>query len=202
MCLEPSGSCGHKVTTIYSQCSTAALPSLAPSKIHFKICLLTYKALQEEQPVYLRSLIAISLPSRSLRSEKSLCPSLGSRPTLAQGPSAHVPLLFGTTFHYLSVSHLQKMSQNIPFRLGLFPVDTGVPYCLLLRNDFNDFAFEHQSGCCATEPGYAGDIGAIEIWLIDWSIDFPRSEVWDPHLWLVKPDSFCRVCLRKFHFRW
>ena len=43
-----------------------------------------------------------------------------------------------------------------------------VPYCLLmLRNDFNDFAFEHRFGCCATEPGYAGDIGAIEIWLID-----------------------------------
>ena len=29
MCFEPSGSCGHKVTTIYPQCSTAALP---PSK--------------------------------------------------------------------------------------------------------------------------------------------------------------------------
>ena len=40
----------------------------------------------------------------------------------------------------------------------------------MLRNDFNDFAFEHRSGCCATEPGYAGDIGAIEIWLIDWLI--------------------------------
>ena len=32
-CFEPSGSCGHKLTTIYSQCSTAALPSLATSKI-------------------------------------------------------------------------------------------------------------------------------------------------------------------------
>ena len=37
-------------------------------RVHFKICLLTYKALNEEQPVYLRSLIATSLPSRSLRS--------------------------------------------------------------------------------------------------------------------------------------
>ena len=65
--------------------------------------------------------------------------------------------------------HLQKTSQNIPFQLGLPPVDTGVPNCLLmLRNDFNDFAFEHRSGCCATEPGYAGDIDAIEIWFIDW----------------------------------
>ena len=37
------------------------------------------------------------------QTEESLCWSLGSGPTLAQGPSAHVPLLFGTTFHYLSV---------------------------------------------------------------------------------------------------
>ena len=37
------------------------------------------------------------------QTEKSLCPSLGSRPTLAQGPSAHAPLLFGTTFNHLSV---------------------------------------------------------------------------------------------------
>ena len=43
-------------------------------------------------------------------------------------------------------------------------LDTGVPNCLLmLRNDFNDLAFVRRSGCCATEPGYAGDIGAIEI---------------------------------------
>ena len=33
----------------------------------------------------------------------------------------------------------------------------------MLRNDFNDFAFEHRSGCCVTEPGYAGDIGGIDI---------------------------------------
>ena len=32
-CFEPSGSCGHQVTTIYSQCSTAALLSSATSKI-------------------------------------------------------------------------------------------------------------------------------------------------------------------------
>ena len=70
MYFEPSGSCGHKVTTIYLQCSTAAFPSLIPVqyRLHFKICLLTYKALYEEQPIYLCSLIATSLPSRSLRS--------------------------------------------------------------------------------------------------------------------------------------
>ena len=64
--------------------------------------------------------------------------------------------------------HLQKTSQNIPFQLGLTPLDTGVPNCLLMsRNSLTDFAFEHRSGCCATKPGYAGDNGTIEIWLID-----------------------------------
>ena len=139
-------------------------------RVHLKICLLTYKALHEEQPVYLRSLIAISLPSRSLRSNRGITLSIpriktntGARafsscaPSLSEQPSTNCP------FSHLGC-HLQKTSQNIPFRLGLPPVDTGVPNCLLmLRNGFNDFVFEHRSGCCATEPGYAGNIGAIEI---------------------------------------
>ena len=41
-------------------------------RVHFKICLLTYKALHEEQPIYLRSLIATSLPSRSLKSNRGI----------------------------------------------------------------------------------------------------------------------------------
>ena len=45
-------------------------------RVRFKICLLTYKALHEEQPVYLRSLIAISLPSRSLRSNRGITLSI------------------------------------------------------------------------------------------------------------------------------
>ena len=38
----------------------------------------------------------------------------------------------------------------------------------MLRNCFLDFAVEHWFGCRATEPGFAGDIDAIEVWLIDW----------------------------------
>ena len=45
-------------------------------RVHFKICLLTYKALHEEQPVYLHSLIATSLPSRSLRSNRGITLSI------------------------------------------------------------------------------------------------------------------------------
>ena len=61
-------------------------------RVHFKICLLTYMALHEEQPIYRRSLIATSFISCSLdQTEESLCRSLGSGPTLAQGPSALAP---------------------------------------------------------------------------------------------------------------
>ena len=42
------------------------------------------------------------------------------------------------------------------------------------KNSLNGFVFEHRSGCCATEPGYAGDIGAIEMRLIDGLIDWLR----------------------------
>ena len=41
---------------------------------------------------------------------------------------------------------------------------------LTLLNCFIDFAVEHWFGCRVTEPGYTGDIGATEIWLIDWLI--------------------------------
>ena len=53
-----------------------------------------------------------------------------------------------------------------------FPIDTVTPHGLLmLRNCFLDFAVEHWFGCRATEPGFTGDIGAIEVSLIDWSIE-------------------------------
>ena len=119
-------------------------------RVHFKICLLTYKALHEEQPVYLRSLIATSLPSRSLRSNGGITLSvLGLRPALAQGPSGLAPLLFGTTFHYLSVHPPQlPPSEDISKRTFStwptppppLPVDTGVSNGLLmLRNSLKDF---------------------------------------------------------------
>ena len=43
-------------------------------------------------------------------------------------------------------------------------MDAVTPHGLLmLRNCFLDFAVEHSFGRRATEPGYAGDIGAIEV---------------------------------------
>ena len=38
----------------------------------------------------------------------------------------------------------------------------------MLRNGFLDFVVEHWFGCRTTEPGFAGDIGAKEVLLIDW----------------------------------
>ena len=53
-------------------CSIPLLRSLhwlpARFRILFKINLLTYKTLREKQPVYLHSMLATSIPSRSLRS--------------------------------------------------------------------------------------------------------------------------------------
>ena len=141
-------------------CSLLWLP--VKYRVHFKICVLTCKALHD---VYLRSLIATSLPSHSLRSNRGITlpvPRIkintGARvfSSLAQPPTI-------CPFSHLGC-HLQKTSQNIPFQLGLPPVDTGVPNGLLmLRNSFKDFVFEHRSGCCATEPGSARDIGAMKI---------------------------------------
>ena len=61
-------------------------------------------------------------------------------------------------------SHLQNMSQNLPFQLDHPQVGTGVPNGLLmLWNSFNDFVFNHRSGCCTTTVcGYTGYVGDIE----------------------------------------
>ena len=48
----------------------------------------------------------------------------------------------------------------------------------MLRNCFLDFAVEHWFGCRATEPGFAWDIGAIEVWLIDWLMNVEDNKEW------------------------
>ena len=106
-------------------------------RVHFKICLLTYKALHEER-VYLRSLIATSLPSRSLRSNREITlsvPRIRRTNTGTRAFSSCAPFSLEQPSTICPFSHLQKTSQNIPFQLGLRPVDTCVPNGLLmLRN--------------------------------------------------------------------
>ena len=74
---------------------------------------------------------------------------------------------------------------------GLFPIDTVTPHgMLMLRNCFLDFAVEHWFGCHATEPGFAGDIGAIEVRLIDWLIMRKSSRNFSN--FPMKHSTFCR----------
>ena len=76
-------------------------------RIDFKICLLTYETLSEKQLVYLHSLLATPLPSRSPRSNKGITLSVPRVKTNAgKGHLALVPLLFGTAC-YQSIHPLQ-----------------------------------------------------------------------------------------------
>ena len=62
------------VTSFYSQCSTASVPSLVTSKFRvlFKINLRTDQMLHEKQPVYLYFMLAASLPFRSWRANEGI----------------------------------------------------------------------------------------------------------------------------------
>ena len=155
-------------------------------RVDFKICLLTYKTLSEKQPVYVHSLLATPLPSRSLRSNKGITMSVprvktnaGKRSFSSCAPSRwnSSPLSVRSS---TSVSTFRKCLKTYLFWPGLSPIDTGMPDDLLtLWNCFIDFAVEHWFGCHTTESGYAGDIGAIEIWLIDWLIEFQQFRLKD-----------------------
>ena len=120
-------------------------------RVYFKICLLTYKALHEEQPVYLRSLIATSLPSRSPRSSRGITLSIsrirtntGARALSSCTPSVwnNLPL---SVYSATSAAIFRRclITYLFPLCLPPPPVHTGVPNGLLmLRNSFNDFVFE------------------------------------------------------------
>ena len=104
-----------------------------------------------------------------------VCQSLGSRPILVLKLFTLVPVSLEQPAAVCPFSqfscYLQETSEDTSLWFGLSPIDTVTPYGLLmLQNCFLDFAVEHWFGCRATEPGFAGDIDAIEVWLIDWLI--------------------------------
>ena len=129
-------------------------------RVDFKICLLTYKTLSEKHPVYLHSLLAAPLPSRSLRSNKGITlpvprvkSNAGKRSFNSCAPFSLEQLTTRSPFIHFSC-HLQKMFQDISFWPGLSPIDIGMPDDLLtLWNCFIDSAVEHWFGCRTTEPG-------------------------------------------------
>ena len=139
-----------------------------PRKTLFKINLLTYKTLCEKQPVYLHTMLAVLLPSRSLRTNKDQsvspycrdqhgCKSFSFLCTITlEEPPAVCP------FNHFNC-YLQETSEDTSLWFGISPTGNGID----VRNCFLDFAVEHWFGCRATVPGFKGNIGAIEIWLIN-----------------------------------
>ena len=134
-------------------CSVPLLRSLhwlpVKYRVHFKICFLTYKV-HEEQPIYLYSLTATSLRSRSLRSNRGITLSVpgiktntGARAFRSCAPSLwnNLPL---SVHSAISAATFRRCLKTYLFDLAFPPIDTGVPNGLLmLRNSFNDFVFEH-----------------------------------------------------------
>ena len=86
-----------------------------------KFSFLIYKTRHEKQPVYLHSVLATSLPSRSPRSNKeSVCRFLGWRLTQVQELFALVPHLFGLSCRCLSAQPSQLLpSRNISRHISL-----------------------------------------------------------------------------------
>ena len=68
----------------------------------------------------------------------------------------------------------------------------------MLWNCFLDFAVEHWFGCCATEPGFARDIGAMEVWLIDCLIDW--LIIWSP--FSPMQEYTVTLLLQSFRYGW
>ena len=83
--------------------------------ILFKINVLTYKTLCEKQPVYFHSMLAASIPSRSLRLNNDNSLSVPRvRQILVLELFPFVRRVFGTTSHCLSVQPVQLLpSRNI-----------------------------------------------------------------------------------------
>ena len=84
-------------------------------RILFKISLLTFKTIHEKQPVYLYSMLAASISSHSLRSNKGISLSVPRVKTNSGARAFHsCALLFGTTCHCVSVQPFQSLpSRNI-----------------------------------------------------------------------------------------
>ena len=178
-----------KLPPFTHKCSNAVFPSLATSKIQSSFQDL-YADLWSSswRTTCVSSLLAFRIPSITFTDikQRNHCRSLGSRPTPAQGHFDLALLLFGTTFHHLFVQPPQllpsgNVSKHIFLTWPLPPSTPAQPDGLL--NSSIDFAYEHWSGCCATESSYAGDIGAMEIWLIYISRNVSRMHFWYQEIW-------------------
>ena len=113
----------------------------------FKISFLTYKILRGGQPVYLHFMLAPSLPSRSLRSNKGISLSVPRVKTNTGARAfALVPRLFRTTWRCLSVQPFQLLPSRHTSLTWPFPHRHGTPDSPLMPwNCVIDFAVETDS---------------------------------------------------------
>ena len=136
-----------------------------------KIALLTYKMVHEKQPAYFHCILAASLPSRSLRSNKRISllvprvkANTGTRAFHFRAPSLWNNLPLSVRLAFSVATFKKHLKTHTSIGLGLSPIDTSMPGGpLMLWNCFIDFVVEHRFGCCAIESGFMRDIGAIEI---------------------------------------
>ena len=139
-CTESTGSPDDKVSSIYSQYSTRSIPLLRSLhwlpvrfRILFKINLLTYKTLREKQPVYLHSMLAASIPSRSLRSnnDNSLSVPRVKTNTGARAFHSCAPSLWNSlplsVCSAISVAALKKYLRTHLFDLAFPPQIASLP---------------------------------------------------------------------------
>ena len=77
--------------------------------------------------------------------------------------TSHLSRIFKSQFYWeqniFSLPKIEVLSWSNSLKHAWWP--------LMLGNCFIHFTVEHRFGCRTAEPGYAGDTGAIEIWLID-----------------------------------
>ena len=93
--------------------------------------------------------------------------------TGARGFHSCAPPLFNNlplpVLSVISVATFKKHLKRHVFDLA-FPLDTHTRQPVVAMELFHQFCYWTLISCCVTEPGFAGDTGDIEIWLIDWLI--------------------------------
>ena len=154
--------------------------------ILFTISLLTYKTFHEIQPVYLHSMLAASLLSRSFRSNKGISLSVSKVKTNTDWKAFHscVPSFWNnlplSVHSAISVATFKKNLKIHLFDLAFPPIDTStLDGPLMLHNCYIDFAVEHWFSCHTTGPGSAGDIDGIEFDWFDFIISATDPLKWD-----------------------
>ena len=155
-------------------------------RIVFKINLLTCKTLCEKQPVYLHSLLATSLPSRSLISNNDDSLSVPRVKTNTGARSFHscAPSLWNnlplSVCSVISVATFKK-----PLKTHLFDLAFSPDGLLMLRSCFPRFCCwtmirlsRHWAWLCRGYWRYRSLIDWLIHWLIDWC--FVRAHISAP----------------------